>query len=177
MILKKEFYFIRHGQTDGNIAPALEINNADISLNEAGIAQAHRIEPLVSSLPIKTICYSPLKRARETKEICCAGISAQHLEIHDLSECNSAIWQEMTSLGKEAHEHLEEPIYSFMQRVCSGINQALSKEGPVLIVAHGGIHWAMCCFTKISHEWIIDNCDLIHFSISETGQWQARTLT
>jgi probable phosphoglycerate mutase len=176
MILKKEFYFIRHGQTDGNIAPSIKTNHGDISLNETGVAQAHRIEHRVSSLPIKTICCSPLKRAKETKEICCARLSAQHHEIHDLTECNSVIWQKMTSLGEEAHKYPEEPVYGFMQRALSGINQALSKEGPVLIVAHGGIHWAACCFMKISHEGVIDNCGLVHFSISETGQWQAKKL-
>lgn len=177
MILKKEFYFIRHGQTDGNIVPSLKINHDDISLNKTGVAQSHCLEPLVSSLPIKTICSSPLKRARETKEICCAKLSAAHYEIHNLGECNSAIWQKMTSLGEKAREYPEEPVYSFMQQVRAGINEALSKEGPVLIVAHGGIHWAMCCFMNVSHEWVIDNCRLVHFSISETGQWQARQLT
>jgi probable phosphoglycerate mutase len=83
----------------------------------------------------------------------------------------------MTSLGADAHNYPEEPIYSFMQKVRSGVNQALSKEGPVLIVAHGGIHWAMCCLMKVNHEWVIDNCGLVHFSISETGEWRAKQLT
>jgi probable phosphoglycerate mutase len=176
MILKREFYFIRHGQTDGNVVPFLKTNQGDISLNENGVMQAHRIEPFIASLPIKTICCSPLKRAKETKDICCARLSAAHYEIHDLTECTSVIWQKMTSLGDTAHLCQEEPVYSFMQRVRSGINQALSKEGPVLIIAHGGIYWAMCCFMEVNHERVIDNCDPVHLSISETGNWQARRL-
>lgn len=30
--------------------------------------------------------------------------------------------------------------FSFMQRVLAGVNEALSMEGPVLIMVHGGIH-------------------------------------
>jgi probable phosphoglycerate mutase len=176
MLLKKEFYFIRHGQTDGNLSPSLKKTQGDISLNKTGMAQALAIEPLVSSLPIKTICHSPLKRAKETKEICCVKLTSTHHEIVDLGECNSEIWYKMIALGADAHRCLEEPVYSFMQKVLSGVNQALSKEGPVLIVAHGGIHWAMCCLMKIDHEWMIDNCVPVHFSLSETGSWKAKRL-
>lgn len=142
-----------------------------------GVAQAHAIEPIISLLPIKTVCYSPLKRAKETKEICCARLTTVHHEIHDLRECDSEIWQKMTAIGTGAHLHLEEPVYSFLQRVSNGVNEALSKGGPVLIVAHGGIHWAMCCFMQVHHEGGIDNCIPLHFSISETGHWTVKKLT
>ena len=67
-------------------------------------------------------------------------------------------------------------VFRFMQKVRYGINEALPKEGPVLIVAHGGTHWAICCFMKVHHDWVIDNCQLVHFSISATGEWQAKIL-
>jgi uncharacterized phosphatase len=74
----------------------------------------------------------------------------------------------MTTLG---------PVYSFMQRVLKGINEALVCHGPVLIVAHGGVHWAACCLMEIDqHDWMIDNCILTHFSIKEDGRWTARKL-
>ena len=178
MLLKREFFFVRHGQTDANIGPLQKKDPGDISINATGLDQAHKIEPIIASLPVKTICYSPLKRAKETKEICCARLSAIQQEISNLTECPSAeIWQKMTALGPDARSCSEEPVYSFMQRVRQGINEALSKEGPVLIVAHGGIHWSMCCWMDVKHEWIIDNCIPVHFSISEKGHWVARILT
>jgi uncharacterized phosphatase len=176
MILNKEFYFLRHGQTDGNLNVSLKTSHGDISLNATGIAQAENIEPMISDLPIKTICFSPLKRAKQTKDICCSRLhSVSQHELPNLSECNPEIWQKMTSLGSEASLSTIEPVFSFMQRVRTGINEALAKEGPVLIVAHGGIHWAMCCFMQVEHNWIIDNCVPVHFSFVE-NRWVARKL-
>lgn len=176
MIKQKEFYFIRHGQTDGNAA-AVKQDHGDISLNSIGREQARMIEPIVASLPVKTICYSPLKRAKETREIACSTLTATHAEVTNLSECNTQIWQEMTTMGKHAKSTLKEPVYSFMQRVLKGINEALSCHGPVLIVAHGGVHWAACCLMEIDqHDWMIDHCIVTHFSIKEDGRWTARKL-
>ncbi len=176
MITQKEFYFIRHGQTDGNAA-AVKQDHGDISLNSMGREQARMIEPIVASLPVKTICYSPLKRAKETREIACSSLIATHAEVTNLSECNTQIWQEMTTLGKQAKSTLNEPVYSFMQRVLKGINEALACHGPVLIVAHGGVHWAACCLMEIDHhDWMIDNYIVTHFSIKEDGRWTARKL-
>lgn len=57
MILKKEFYFVRHGQTDYNIAKHKKDldHPIDIPLNDTGRTQAKLIEPLVAVLPIQTI--------------------------------------------------------------------------------------------------------------------------
>lgn len=176
MIIQKEFYFVRHGQTDGNAA-AVKQDHGDIPLNATGREQARMIEPIVSSLPVKTICYSPLKRAKETREIACSNLTTTHAEVTNLSECNTQIWQEMIALGKHAKTNSKEPVYSFMQRILKGINEALSCHGPVLIVAHGGVHWAACCLMEIDqHDWIIDNCIVTHFSIKEDGRWNAKKL-
>lgn len=176
MILQKEFYFIRHGQTDENFNLSLTSRREDIPLNQAGVAQAKDIEPLVALLPIKSICFSPLQRAKQTKDICCSklGPIAQY-ELPNLSECDLEIWQQINALGVAASTCTQEPVCSFMKRVRIGINEALSKEGPVLIVAHGGIHWAMCCFMQVTHNWVIDHCVPVHFSCV-SGQWTARKL-
>ena len=176
MIPNKEFYFLRHGQTDGNLNVSQKTSHGDIALNATGIAQAKNIEPLISGLPIKTICFSPLKRAKQTKDICCSRLQTiSQYELPNLSECNPEIWQQMTSLGAEASLCTREPVFSFMQKVRIGMNEALSKEGPVLIVAHGGIHWAICCFMQVEHNWIVDNCIPVHFSCL-SDRWIARKM-
>ncbi len=177
MIVKKEFYFVRHGQTDYNASDA-KVNHADVSLNTAGLKQAQDIEPIIASLPLKSVCYSPLKRAKETKEILSSRLKAVHYEIPELGECTMQIWSDMTTCGQDAHQSTHAHVKAFMNQVIQGINQALSSEGPILIVAHGGIHWATCCLMGITnHNWIIDNCLPVHFTIGCNNQWKAKTLS
>lgn len=176
IIQKKEFYYLRHGQTDHNKAAA-KTDHGDIPLNETGRAQAQTIEDIIAALPVKTVCCSPLRRAQETKEIVTKRLQANHVDLAGLTECTCEIWSKMTALGPEAHLCTEDPVKSFMQQVRNGVNQALSQEGPVLIVAHGGIHWAMCCLMGIEHEWKIGNCVPVHFTLGENGKWLAKTLT
>lgn len=179
MILKKEFYFIRHGQTDYNILPNnLKIDHpADTPLNETGRTQARFIEPVISSLPIQTICASPLKRVQETKEIITAKLQANHHNIADLGECTAQIWQEMISHKMYSPMPQEGIVRQFMDRVLNGINQALTLPGPSLVVAHGGVHWALCCLMSIEeHKWAVDNCIPVHFSIREDGKWVAKKI-
>lgn len=176
MILKKEFYFVRHGQTDFN-ASNLKIDHEDISLNIVGVKQAQEIESIIANLPVKSICCSPLKRAKETKQIISPRIPAIHHEIPSLGECSFKIWDDMTRCGSNAYHEGEEHVKNFIQRVLVGVNEALSLEGPPLLVAHGGIHWAICCLMAISdHDWAIDNCLPVHFFPDETRQWRARKL-
>ncbi|MBS0656402.1 MAG: histidine phosphatase family protein [Verrucomicrobia bacterium] len=176
MIIKKEFYFVRHGQTDYNASSA-KVDHADVSLNTMGLKQAQDIEPIIASLSIKSVCYSPLKRAKETKEILSARLAATQYEIPELGECTSQIWRDMTTYGSDAYESPHTHVKAFMNQVVHGINQALSFEDPVLIVAHGGTHWATCCLMGITdHNWIIDNCLPVHFFIGHDSQWKAQTL-
>ena len=62
MIIQKEFYFVRHGQTDQNIMEGKNRSDfpEDISLNETGRNQAVSIKPIISSLGLHTVCSSPL---------------------------------------------------------------------------------------------------------------------
>lgn len=179
MILKKEFYFIRHGQTDHNKLEGLNKGDhpRDIPLNETGREQAHAIEPLVATLPIRTVCSSPLRRAQETKEIVTAKLQADHYAIEDLGECKSLIWKEMSKLGMYSPLPSDGPARMFMDRVRNGINQALALPGPMLIVAHGGVHWALCCLMQIAdYAWHTDNCVPIFFSIDKEGKWTAKKI-
>lgn len=175
MIHKKEFYYLRHGQTDHNKTNATT-DHGDIPINEHGRNQAKEIEDAIAALPIKTVCCSPLKRAKETKDIVTAKIDVCHIEIEGLRECTCEIWRVMTALGPEAHRCPDDPVRSFMDQVKMGINQCLSQEGPVLIVAHGGIHWAMCCIMGVEHEWAIDNCVAVHFTLNSDGLWRAKKI-
>ena len=176
MISKKEFYFIRHGQTDYNASDA-KVDHEDVSLNAVGLRQAQAVEPVIRTLPIKSICTSPLKRATETKEVISSKLITAHHEIDALGECSFQIWNDMTSCGPSAYRSGKEHVKNFIQRVLTGLNETLSLEGPPLIVAHGGVHWAICCLMEVTeHDWFIDNCLPVHFFPDDTGRWKARKL-
>lgn len=179
MILQKEFYFVRHGQTDQNIVEGKNKNDfpEDIPLNETGRNQAMTIQPIISTLGLHTVCSSPLTRAQETKEIITMNLQVTHHEIHDLGECSTQIWKEMSELGMCSTFPKEGIVWQFMNRVRNGINQALSLPGTLLVVAHGGVHWAICCLLGIEgHSWAIDNCVPVHFIIGNNGKWVAKKL-
>lgn len=179
MILLKEFYFVRHGQTDHNLLEGKHKGDhrGDISLNETGRNQAKLIQSTISALPIKTVCSSPLKRALETKEIIASTLQVNHHVINDLGECSAQIWKEMTQYGMYSPLPNGGLVRQFMDQVRNGINQALSLPSPSLIVAHGGIHWAICCLIGIDeHEWAINNCIPVHFSIGDNGKWITKKL-
>lgn len=71
MILTKEFYFVRHGQTDHNIHDGKHKDGhpEDIPLNKTGGNQALAIKLLIALLPVQTVCCSLMKRAQKTKKI------------------------------------------------------------------------------------------------------------
>lgn len=179
MILQKEFYFVRHGQTDHNLLDGLHKGDHafDIPLNETGRNQAKSIHSTISALPVKTVCSSPLMRAQETKNLITSALQVNHHDINDLGECSTQTWIEMVLCGMYSPPPNEGIVRRFMNRVRNGINQALTLPGPPLIVAHGGVHWALCCLIGVEeHEWAIDNCIPVHFSPGNAGKWIAKKL-
>ncbi len=179
MIIKKEFYFVRHGQTDHNISSANRKTDhpSDIPLNATGRSQALAIEKTIAALPIRTICASPLRRVQETKELICTNLLVPHHNIEDLGECTALIWDTMAALGMYSPLPEEGIVRAFMDRVKNGLNHALSLPGPVLVVAHGGVHWALCHLMGIQqHNWVIDNCVPVHFYLESNVTWRAKML-
>ncbi len=92
-IIRKEFYFLRHGETSHNAEQIL--SDDDVSLNGNGVKQAEAIKDVISEFPIKTICFSPLKRAIETKNIAAKRLNCRAIEIEELRECSGSVWTEM----------------------------------------------------------------------------------
>lgn len=134
------------------------------------------IRNAVADLPIKTICCSPMLRAKQTKDIIAGNLDAEHFIMEELSECDSILWPEMMQITGKKTEDIPPSIRSFFDRSMSGFEKALKQPGPVLIVAHGGVHWSFCYQFKVAHEWKIGNCVLVHFSPSIPGSWQAGVL-
>lgn len=173
-LCRKDFYFIRHGETDGGGNPNIKQRDDDFPLNAKGKAQAFAVCEMLKGVHLKTVCSSPMLRAQETKDIVTDSLDVEHFEIRELSECKADIWTKMVRLEEGRDYRVCEEVENFLSQALHGINTALQKDGPTLIVAHGGIHWAMCYYTMIeNHPWRIDNCKLVHFFPEGTNKWRA----
>ncbi len=175
----REFYFVRHGQTDHNIADGQckEDHPDDVGLNERGKSQAMAIEPVIAGLAVQHVCTSPLKRAQQTKEIITVGLQVAHYEMEEFTESTAPIWKAMIQLGRGEPLAQDEVVSHFMSRVQLGIERVLQLPGPSLVVAHGGIHLALCWLLGVEeHGWVIDNCVPVHFVKGEDGKWKGRKL-
>ncbi|HEX4103866.1 MAG TPA: histidine phosphatase family protein [Candidatus Paceibacterota bacterium] len=79
--MEKVIYFVRHGQSEDNIAPVFQ--SVDSPLNDKGRAQAKSIAERVSKISFETLIASLLPRARETAEIV-ARVTGRKPEYSDL---------------------------------------------------------------------------------------------
>ncbi|NGX61349.1 MAG: CTP pyrophosphohydrolase [Chlamydiae bacterium] len=176
-IARRPFYFLRHGETKWNAQQVLS-GETDISLTAHGREQALSVKKRVSDLSIGTVCFSPLLRAKETKDIIGAGLSFAHLELYDLRECNGKTWLKMVRLEKGTGYEVCQNVKDFIAQAVCGISVAVEQEGPVLIVAHGGIHWAICYHMMLEdHPWKIKTCELVHFEPVGRHKWRATIIS
>jgi len=159
----KDFYFLRHGETDWNLQHR-GMGQQDIPLNQRGENQAVQAASLLKSEPIKTICHSPLSRAKRTAEIIAEFIKAPLIEVPELMKC---CWGEKEGeiKGKWTEEWIlglnipgAESYKSFLTRALQGINKAISNPGPVLIVSHGGVFWGVQKFAQLGTQYELTNC-------------------
>lgn len=163
MLTPVPFYFLRHGQTDWNLAQRIR-GRQDIPLNDTGRRQAQEVVPALRHLGIASISCSPLLRARESASIIADMLNLPITIIDDLQEANWGVcegrpkdtwftrWREgVTPEGAETY-----PL--FLQRALRGVNTALTGTGPQLIVAHGGTYWAVEQQTRITLDDDIPNC-------------------
>lgn len=63
---QKTIYFVRHGQSNDNVAPVFQSPNSPLS--EEGEKQAERIAERVSKLNFEALIASPFERAKQTAE-------------------------------------------------------------------------------------------------------------
>lgn len=160
MICHKNFYFIRHGQTDWN-KKNIAMGQKDIPLNEKGLEQARGAAVLLKNVCFRLIVASPLKRAKKTAEIIAASCKKSTVFLDEFKEARWGVRQGMDN-GDDAWlrawrrgEFVIEGAETFLemqQRVKVGLEKALGFDGPVLIVAHGGVYWALRAILGVPFE-------------------------
>lgn len=144
------FFFIRHGQTDWNLKQMIQ-GWTDIPLNETGHAQARSAISILSEKGISRIVSSPLIRAHKTAEIINEHLRVPLLVIDGLKERSVGVLEGMVKDKSiiatdwiykapiEKSEHVDE----FKARIASALHEILDPAHTTLIVAHGGVYWAI----------------------------------
>jgi len=132
------FYFLRHGETDGNLTRVFQA--PDQPLNETGLAQAGRAAEVLEGQPIKRIVASDWLRAATTADIVSRRLTLSVEKSEGLQERFFGDWIGTSSavLDWSKEPPGGEWLGDFVQRCRKGIAQALNAEQTTLIVSHGG---------------------------------------
>ena len=150
IIPSASFYFIRHGQTDWNLKDLLQ-GWTDIPLNETGLSQARSAVSMLSGKGISRIVSSPLARAHKTAEIINEHLRVPLLVVDGLKERSVGVLEGTvkdksflptdyyTMQQIEKGEHVD----AFKERIAKTMHAVLDPEHTTLIVAHGGVYWAL----------------------------------
>jgi probable phosphoglycerate mutase len=143
------FWFLRHGETDWN-AQGLSQGRTDIPLNRVGEMQAERAAHAMRTSGLATIVASPLVRAHRTAEIVAAPLGLPVLLDEDLAEVDFGD-QEGQPMGDWYDDWIAgtytppgaEPFQTLLDRAVRGVNRALERPAPVMVVAHGALFRAL----------------------------------
>lgn len=177
----QKFYFVRHGQTDANLSDLAAGAGWDIELNATGLAQAKTLadsEHIKNCSDVKTICVSPMLRARQTAEAINEVLKAPIVVIDELKEWHLGDWEKTSwkTLPDLFHPDTNPPNgemqLDFGKRVSAGLQAALAQPGPILIVAHGGVWHAVSRILNLP-PGSIGNCAIKRvIRPDQNTQWQ-----
>jgi probable phosphoglycerate mutase len=144
MLIRKPFYFIRHGETDWNQKRLIQ-GHTDIPLNEKGIRQANESIHFLKNIKINKLVSSPLIRAKHTAEIINSSLNLKFDFDHGLKERNWGVFEGaiyngiLSNLKDEETPQGAETLTQFKNRIISTSNRILKEDSIPLIVAHGGV--------------------------------------
>lgn len=177
MLLRKPFYFLRHGQTDWNVAKRIQ-GQTDIPLNEYGRQQALQASSIIAQLDIGGIFTSQLSRAFDTATIVKPELITTLNVIDELKEVTigerdghqSGLWYQQWKAGQAIIPGAETRV-EFRARVMTGVNKVLHQAENPLIVSHGGVYGALTESISIGPEVSITNCMLLHITPDIDDQW------
>ena len=177
----KNFYYIRHGQTDANKQRLMCGGGWDISLNDTGRKQAQRasLDPAQFSAKTHQIFCSPMKRALETARIINRLTNLPITIIEELREWQVGDWEgepwdsvpHLFDIPTDAPHG--ETIESFSRRIERAVEliDGHSDLRIPIVVAHGAVYLQMARVLGIDFNAVIDNAKLYHIQLEQKGQW------
>lgn len=171
-------YAVRHGQTEKNKYGLVQ-GQTEADLNEVGISEAEKLQPLVDSLNIDVVISSPLRRAKDTARIITSNkfpiniddrliernwgmCEGAHIDDVDTVKC----WN--FYLNTDANKI--EPVRDLLKRVSEFIEdiKVRFKDKNVLIVTHSAVLRTLhYCLRPIPEDGDMSKLELPNLRIIE----------
>ncbi len=183
MLQKKDFYFVRHGESLHNQMDICTGGQIDSPLSAQGIEQAKNLGMLLETIDIDFAVTSPMIRAKKTAEIAYTG---KIIADENLRECNLGDFEGQKG-DRKIIEYLknapfDEPIPNgeekgaFCNRIVQCFNHWLSNDNAnILFVAHGFVYAAILRAIEATN-YDLDNCQLVHFHVNDSGTWETHLI-
>ena len=169
---EKLIIFLRHGQSQGNVANILSSVKDTNPLTETGIAQAKTASKSIGALPKVDMVYtSPVLRTVQTAAIATSGLNVQSVVDDRLGERGMGSLEGMAVPNVPNEEWKFDPAYglenwdSLKSRMLSFMNDA--KGSIILAVSHGDPISAACDIMDLKGErfHVLSCPGNCHFSI------------
>jgi probable phosphoglycerate mutase len=170
------FYFLRHGQTEGNARQIFQ--SVDEPLSALGLQQAARAAELLAPVPLASIVCSNVKRAVTTAQTVAAPHGIAPLVLQELRE------RHFGSLIGTSSAHIDwacapeggETLPEFVERKRAGLALALAQPAPVLVVAHGGSLYVLAALLGVPMDLgLLGNAQPLRFERVGTT-WSVQSL-
>ena len=178
-----KIYYVRHGQTDWNLARKMQGGGTEKELNATGINQANETRKELENVKYDMVICSPMYRAKQTAEIINKDKNVQtiiderirerklgKLEGHEITdEIENKIWDYDLNYQIPDGENL----HDFEKRILDFLEDIKKKysDKTVLIVAHGGVakiikaHLYGMPKSKLLSDITMKNCEIIEAEI------------
>ncbi|WP_420546843.1 histidine phosphatase family protein [Curvivirga sp.] len=182
MIPRVEFIYLRHGQTDWNLQDLVQ-GISDIPLNETGRQQARDAAYAMKGLSIKSAYASPRKRAFETAEIIAAPHNISVRADNDLREPDFGslegqkddglyhAWRK-GEVSYEGGDSYQDQLEWIKRGLINSLENAqeIKASGLPMVVAHGGVFWALRDILGLSGNEDLKNATPIRiFPVNDTS--------
>lgn len=168
VLIRKSFYFIRHGETEHNFKSLCAGGKIDTPLNKQGIEQAILLRKNLKDKKFDFVFSSPLKRAVDTAFLATGQMPQISFDLREweLGDFENGPVEDFFNATRTLpfSQCLPngESKEGFFQRSIAALNEILHAEGTSLIVAHGGTYWAILHALGLPHSHI-GNAECIYF--------------
>jgi len=139
----RRFYFLRHGQTDGNLNRIYQ--GPETPLNATGLAQAEAAAEKLRERPVARLLASDMARAWRTAEAVAATTGASPYKLAWLRERSfgDLIGSSSVDIDWASFPPNGETPSGFVARARTGLAHGISQGDDTLMVAHGGLLYVL----------------------------------
>lgn len=183
----KKIYFVRHGESEGNVASRIQSEAVPLTIN--GKQQAEYIASRFVTLPVEVIISSTMLRAQETANIISAKINTEVVPSELLVERRHPSLQVgkqkidplvvdsekliFENFGQENYKFSDEENFSDLKARVSKILDFLAKrpEKDILVVSHGFLMRIILAVVVIGKDLSAQQCKqfISAFHMENTG--------